>query len=91
MDDSQKHLQYDMIIGQYLLLELKLDLCLSDYTISGKIGMYEGCTVYMKDTSDLCDDKIFRNEEWWESEHILDSTRRTHRILDTKRSKIRFK
>ena len=30
----------------------------------------------------MCDDASFRNEELWESENVLDSTRRTRRILD---------
>ena len=36
----------------------------------------------MKDPSKFCDDAIFRNEELWESEHALDSTQGTRRILD---------
>ena len=71
-----------MIICQDLLLELKLDLCFSDYTIKGNEGAYEGCTAPMKDPYDLCDDASFRNEEVWEREHVLDSARRTLRILD---------
>ena len=62
MDDLQKNSRYDMIIGQDLLLELKLYLYFSDYMIKGNVGAYEGCTDPMKDPSDLCDDASFRNE-----------------------------
>ena len=41
--ELQKNSQYDMIIGRYLLLELKLDLCFSSYTIKGNGGTYDGC------------------------------------------------
>ena len=57
-----------MIIGKDLLLELKLDLCFSDYTIRGNGGLYKVCTVSMKYPS------IFINEDLWQSEHVLDST-----------------
>ena len=40
----QKNPRYDMIIGKDLLLELKLDLCLSGFTIKGNGGAYKGCT-----------------------------------------------
>ena len=33
------------------------------------------------------DDEIFWNEEWWESEHVLDATRYTCIIMDTKDQK----
>ena len=82
VNDSQKKSRYDMIIGQDLLLEIKLDLCFSDYTIKGKEGAYELCNSPMKDPSDLCDGTRFSNEELWDSEHVLNSTRRTRRILD---------
>ena len=72
-----------MIIGQDLLLEIKLDLCFSNYIIKGKEGAYELCNSPMKDPSDLCDGTRFSNEELWESEHVLNSTQRTCRILDT--------
>ena len=62
MDDLQKNSRYDMIIGQDLLLEIKLYLYLSGYTIKVNVGAYEGCTDPMKDTSDLCDDASLRNE-----------------------------
>ena len=71
-----------MIIGRDLLLELKLDLCLSDYTIIFNGGAYKGCTAPMSDPYKFCDDARFRNEELWESDHVLDSTQRTRRILD---------
>ena len=51
-----------MIIGRYLLLEPKVDLCFSNYTIRGNGGVYEGFTVSMKDPSNLRDYTIFRNE-----------------------------
>ena len=41
----------------------------------------------MKDPSDLCYDIIFRNAELWEIEHVLNSTRRTRRILDAQYKK----
>ena len=44
------------------MLELKLDLCLSDYTIKGNGGGYKGCNDLMRYTYDLCDDTKFRNE-----------------------------
>ena len=71
-----------MIIGRYLLLEPKVDLCFSNYTIRGNGGVYEGFTVSMKDPSNLRDYTIFRNEELWESEHVLESMWRTRSILD---------
>ena len=64
------------------MLELKLDLRFSDYKITSNGGACEGCTAPMKDPSKFCDDAIFRNEELWESEHALDSTQGTRRILD---------
>ena len=70
-----------MIMGQDLLLELKLDLCFSYYTIRGNWGAYKECTISMKDPANLHDDTIFRNEELWERKHVLDSTQRTRRIL----------
>ena len=69
------------------MLELKLDLCFSNYTIKGNVGAYEECTDSMKDPYDLCDDASSRNEEVWESEHVLDNMRRTRRILDAKYQK----
>ena len=65
-----------MIIGRDLLSELWLDLRFSDYTISGNGGVYEGFTVYMEYPSDLRDDAILRDEQLWESEHVIDATRR---------------
>ena len=87
MGDSQENSRYDMIIGQDLLLELKLDFCFSDHTIRVDGGAYKGCTISMKDPFDLHDDAIFRNEELWESEDVLDSTRRMRRILDAQYQK----
>ena len=43
-----KNLRYDMIIGQELLLELKLYLCFSDCVIKGNGGAYEGCNTPIK-------------------------------------------
>ena len=54
-----------MIIDQDLLLELKLDLCFSNYTIKGNGGAYEVFTAPMKDSYKFCDDASFRNEEVW--------------------------
>ena len=71
-----------MIIIQDLFLELKLDLCFHDYTIKSNGGAYKGCTTPMKYPYDLCDDESFINEEVWESEHVLNSTGSTRRILD---------
>ena len=62
VDDLQKNSRYDMIIGRDLLLELKLDLYFSNFTIKGNGGAYEGCTAPMKDPYDLCDDTSFINE-----------------------------
>ena len=87
VDDLRKNSRYDMIIGWYLLLELKLDLCFSDYKIKGNGGAYEGCTAPMKYPSNLCDDTRFINEVWWESEHVLNSMQHTRRILDEKYQK----
>ena len=61
MDDSHESSQYDMIIGRDLLLEIKLDLCFSNYTIKGSVGVYEGSTTPMRDTCYLWGDVIFRN------------------------------
>ena len=87
MDDSQKNSRYDMIMGRDLLLELKLDLCFSYCTIKGNVGAYKACTVYMKHPSYLRDAKIFINERLWESKHVINSTRRTRKILDAKYQK----
>ena len=87
VDESQKNSRYVMIIGRDVLLERKLDLCFSDFTVKGNGGGCEGCTVPMKDPSELRDDAIFRNEELWKIEHLLDSTRHTRRILDTQYQK----
>ena len=62
VNDLQKISRYDMIIVRYLLLELKLDLCFSDYTIKDNRGAYEGCTAPKIDPYDLYDDASFRNE-----------------------------
>ena len=80
-----------MIIDQDLLLELKLDLCLYYYTIKVNGGVYEGCTAPMRDPYNFCDDASFRNEEVWEIEYVLDSMRRTRRILDASYQKGWFK
>ena len=42
---------------------------------------------YVQISSNLRDDARFRDEELWESEHVLDATRRMRRILDTKYQK----
>ena len=76
-----------MIIGQYLLLELKLYLYISDYTIKVDGCAYKGCTAPMRDPYDLCDDASFRNEKLWESEQLINSTQRTRRLLDAKYQK----
>ena len=62
VDNLRKNSRYDMIIGQHLLLELKLDLCFSDYKIKRNGGAYKGCTDPMKYPSNLCDDTRFINE-----------------------------
>ena len=82
VDELQKNSRYDIIISRDLLLELKLDLCFSDYTIKGNGGAYKGCTAPTRNPYNLCDDASFRNEEVWESEHVLDYMRRRRRILD---------
>ena len=87
MDDLQKHLRHKMAIGQYLLLELKLDFCFSCYKIIGNGGADKVCTAPKKYSSDLCDNTSFRNKELCESKHVLNSTRCTRRILDTKYQK----
>ena len=81
VDDLKKYSWYEMIIGRDLLLELKFDLCFSNYMIKGGGGAYEGCIAPMKYPSDLRDDTSSRNEEWWKIKHVLDST---SRILDAK-------
>ena len=87
VDDSRKNSRYDMIIGRDLLLELKLDLRLYYCMIRGNGGAHDGCTVSMKDPYDLRDDASFRNYYFWESEHVLDSTRLMRKILDTQYQK----
>ena len=52
-----------MIIVWYLLLELKLDLCFSDYTIKSNGGTYKVWAAPIKYSSNLRDDASFRNEE----------------------------
>ena len=46
------------------------------------VGAYKGCTAPMRESYTVCDYASFRNEEIWESEHVLNSTRLTRRILD---------
>ena len=87
MDDSQKNSRYNMIIGRELLLELKLYLCFSDYTIRVNGGAYEGCTISIKYPSDLRNDASLRDEKLWKSEHVIDATRNTQ-DLGRKTSKI---
>ena len=41
----------------------------------------------MKGPSNLRSEKIFRNEDLWESKHVLDYMRRTCRILDAQYQK----
>ena len=79
--DSQKNARYDMIIGRYLLSELQLDLCVSDYTNRVNGGAYKGRTTstrymnnsYVRINSDLLD-AIFRDEDLWEIKHVLNAT-----------------
>ena len=87
VDDLQKNWWYVMIIGPDLFSKLQLDLCFSEHIIMGNGGAYEKCTVSMKYPSDLRDDSSFRDGEWWESEHTLNATRCTRRILDAKYKK----
>ena len=51
VDESQENARYGMIIGQDLLSELQIYLCLSDYTTRGNGGAYEGCTTSMRYTN----------------------------------------
>ena len=82
VSESQKNSRYNMIIGQDLLLELKLDLCFSNCMIKGNGVAYKVCTTPMRYPNNFCNDASFRNEEVWESEHVINFTRRTRRILD---------
>ena len=74
---------------------MQLDLFPPDYIIRVNVGAYEGCTASMIDTnniyviilSKLLDDARFRDEELLEIEHVLDATRHTCRIYDTKYQK----
>ena len=76
-----------MIIGWYLLLELNIDLCLSNDMIKDNGGAYKGYTAPMKYSSNLRDNSSFRYEELWGKKRVLDSTRLTRTILDTKYQK----
>ena len=68
---------------------------LSDYTIRINGGVWRGCTAPTSDinnryiiiTSNLRDYASFRDEEWWEIEHVLNATQRTHMIFDEKHQK----
>ena len=59
-----------MILGQYLLLKLQIDLCLSNYTIGDYGGACKLCTTptrdvnrgYIRITSDQLDDASFGGE-----------------------------
>ena len=53
----------------------------------GNGGAYKGCTVSMKDPSKLHNDASFRDEELWESEHVLNAMQFMRRILDAKYQK----
>ena len=48
-DDSQENAQYGMIIGWYLLSEIQIDLCFSDFTIRVNRGAYGRCAITMRD------------------------------------------
>ena len=61
VDYLQKHSRYEMIVFQDLWLEIKLDLCLSGYTVRGNKGMYKEYTAPMQDPYDLCDDASLIN------------------------------
>ena len=58
-----------MILGRDALLELQMDICLSNYTISGNGDTHEVCMTpmkginkfYVRITTKQLDDKIFRN------------------------------
>ena len=80
-----------MIIGQDLLLEPKLDICLSDCEIKGNEGSYERCAVSMKYPSDLRNDAISRFGQLQEIKYVLASTQRTRRILDAQYQISNFK
>ena len=76
-----------MIIGQILVSELQLYLCFHNYNIVVNRVAYKVCAISMKDLLDLRDDTRFRDEKWWESEHVINITKRTRRILDEKYQK----
>ena len=71
-----------MIIGLNLFLELQIYLRFSGYIIRLIGATYEVCKASMIYINNSCviipsgylDDKRFRDEEWWESEHVLDAT-----------------
>ena len=46
-----------------------------------------GLKKYVKTPTKQFEEKRFRNEEWWESKHLLDATWRTRMILDSKDKK----
>ena len=68
-DDSQENVSYNMILSWDVVSELKVDLCLSDYTIKVNGGAYKGCMKPMKDVNKVhiktpiehFDDGSFRN------------------------------
>ena len=77
-----------MILGRDNLSKLKIDLCFFDNKIWGNEGAYKGCTALMNDVtkttpSAYSHDKNFQNEELWESEHRLDTTRISRCVLDS--------
>ena len=51
VDKFQENERYDMIIGQYLLSKIQIDLCLPDFTIRLNEGMCKGFTASMRDTN----------------------------------------
>ena len=70
VDNLQSNHRYDIILGLDILSKLKIDLCLSNYTIKVNWGAYECCMTPMKDvkklnrktSSNWINKKIFQDE-----------------------------
>ena len=99
VDDSDKG-RYDIILGQYLLTQLGLNIKFSEHVIKADDGPFYGSTTHMVDLStyifkDLNIGKItpeesFTNvyiEEVYGSEHVRTATKLLHVILYAKYEK----
>ena len=100
VDDSDKG-RYDMILGQYILPELGLNLKFSEHIIEAYGGPFNRSTTPIVDfgayifkdlnTGNITPEESFTNayvQELYESEHVCTATKQLCVILDAKYEKV---